>query len=74
MANVLNQQVKELKNKNEAEIVKIKKMHKTEVKSWRKELGEERRQKVNLEKKLEEGNLMKHEIVEKSLSRSSLEC
>ena len=65
VVNRLNQQLRDLKNKNEAEIVNIKKMHKTEVKSWRKELGEERRLKVNLEKKLEEGNLMKHEIVEK---------
>ena len=63
VANRLNQQLRELKIKHETEIVSIKKMHKAEVKSWKKELGEERREKVNIEKKLEEVNLMKNEVI-----------
>ena len=63
VANRLNQQLRELKIKHETEIVSIKKMHKAEVKSWKKELGEERREKVNIEKKLEEVNLVKNEVI-----------
>ena len=64
VANKLNQQLREVKMKNDAEIVHIKKMHKAEVKSWKKELGDERREKVKLEKKLEEVNLMQNEVAE----------
>ena len=39
----------------------IKKEHKAEIKSWRKDLGNERRQKVNLEKQLEKIYLMQKE-------------
>ena len=59
--NKLNQQLKDYKIKNAADIKDIKKTQKAELKSVRKELGEERRQKVNLEKKIE---MMQNEIIE----------
>ena len=46
--------MRELKLKAEKENVLSKKRHKDEVKSWKKELGEERKDKVKLEKKLDE--------------------
>ena len=64
IANKLNKQLRDLKLKNEAEVVNMKKRHKAEVKSWKKDLGEERRQKINLEKKIEE--MQNAQIDEKS--------
>ena len=45
-------------------------MHKAEVKSWNKDLGEERRQKVNLEKKIEE---MQNAKIEEKSNQNLLE-
>ena len=53
IANNLNKQMRELKLKAEKENVLSKKRHKDEVKSWKKELGEERKDKIKLEKKLD---------------------
>ena len=40
-----------VKIKNAAEVVNMKKAQKAEIKSWKKDLGDERRQRINLEKK-----------------------
>ena len=53
IAKNLNKQISELKLKVEKEKVIANKRFKDEVKSWKKELGEERREKIKLEKKLE---------------------
>ena len=53
ISNTLNKQLSDLKRKVEEEKALVKKMHKDEVKSWKKDLGDERKQKVKLEKKLE---------------------
>ena len=53
ISNKLNKQLHELRNKHEKDIALIQKTHKTEVKSWRKDLGEERREKIKLSEKLE---------------------
>ena len=53
ISNTLNKQLNELRNKHDAEIARIKKAHKAEVKSWKKDLGEERREKLKIMKKLE---------------------
>ena len=53
ISNNLNKHVKELKIKAEKENVLAQKRHKAEVKSWKEDLGEERKMKINLEKKLE---------------------
>ena len=45
-------------------MVNLKKMHKAEIKSWKKDLGEERRKNVNLEKKLEKVNSVKSDTIE----------
>ena len=45
--------MKDLKVKADKEKVLAQKRHKAEVKSWKKDLGEERKKKINLEKKLE---------------------
>ena len=49
----MNKRVKNLKIKAEKENALAQKRHKAEVKSWKKDLGEERKKKINLEKKLE---------------------
>ena len=49
----MNKHLKELKIKAEKENALVKKRHKAEVKSWKKDFGEERRMKRNLENKLE---------------------
>lgn len=46
IANNLNKQIRELKLKAEKENVLAKKRQKDEVKSWKKELGEERKEKI----------------------------
>ena len=61
VVNKLHQQLKYLKTKTEADLKDIKKSQKAELKSWRKELGEEKRQKVNLEKKIE---VIQNEMIE----------
>ena len=48
----MNKHVKELKIKAEKESVLAQKRYKAEVKSWKKDLGEERREKINLKKKV----------------------
>ena len=53
ISNNLNKQIKDLKSRAEKEKVLAKKMYKAEVQSWKKELGEERKKNINLEKKLE---------------------
>ena len=53
ISNALNKQLNELRNKHDAETARIKKAHKAEVKSWKKDLGEERREKIKIMKKLE---------------------
>ena len=53
VSNNLNKQLNEIRVKTEKETALIKKIHKKEVKSWRKNLGEERRQKIKLEKELQ---------------------
>ena len=53
IANNLNKQMREFKLKTEKENIVVSKRHKDEVKSWRKDLGEERKEKIKLEKKLE---------------------
>jgi len=72
VTNKQNEQLKELKLKNEAETVNIKKIHKAEVKSWRKNLGDEKRHRVKLERQLEEGNLEKNKIIEEKANKSFL--
>ena len=52
ISNNLNKKLSEIKIKNDKECVALKKMHKTEVKAWKKELGQERREKIKLEKEL----------------------
>merc|ERR1712142_408825 len=53
IANKLNKQLSEIKIKNEKECASAKKLHKSEVKLWKKELGEERKERIKLEKELE---------------------
>ena len=50
----LNKQLTESKVKAGKEKAAIVKEYKAEIKSWRKDLGEERKQKMKLEKKIEE--------------------
>ena len=52
IANSFNKHIKEVKMKAEKESVVAQKRHKAEVKAWKKDLDEERREKINLEKKL----------------------
>ena len=53
IVNQLNKQMNDNRIQNEKHVANIKKSHKAEVKSWRKDLGEERKEKVKLNKKLE---------------------
>ena len=53
VSNNLNKKLSEIRTKSEKEIAALKRSHKVEVKLWRKELGEERKQKMKLEDKLE---------------------
>ena len=45
VSNQLNKKLGELKIKNDKENAASKKAHKAEIKSWRKELGAERKEK-----------------------------
>ena len=49
----LNSELSETRVKTQNEIVKLRKAFKAEVKQWKKDLGEERKLKIRLEKKLE---------------------
>ena len=53
IVNQLNKKFSEFKKKTEKENASTIKSLKTEIKSWRKELGEERKEKLKLEEKLE---------------------
>ena len=53
IANNLNKQIRDLKLKVEKENVLANKRNKAELKLWKKELGEERKEKIKLEKKLD---------------------
>ena len=55
-SNRLNMELKEAKLKFSQEKALIERQHKFEVKAWRKEFGESNKEKVKLEKKLEEQN------------------
>ena len=55
-ANMIARELKEAKQKFSQEKALIERQHKFEVKAWRKELGESNKEKVKLEKKLEEQN------------------
>jgi len=57
IANKLNKDLSEVKIKNEKECANARKIHKAEVKSWRKELGDERKEKIMLEKMINEKNV-----------------
>ena len=48
ISNKLNKQLSEVKTKNGKEIDAAKKIHTAEIRSWRKELGEGRKDKINL--------------------------
>ena len=50
----MNKQLTEFKTQAEKEKAAIAKEHKAEIKSWMKDLGEERKQKIKSEKKIEE--------------------
>ena len=54
VAEKLNKNLKEVKEKFKQEKAEILVNHKTEVKSWRKKLGEETKSKITLRKKLED--------------------
>ena len=53
VSNNLNKKIGEIRIKSEKNIAALKRSHKVEVKFWRKELGEERKQKMKLEDKLD---------------------
>ena len=53
ISNQLNKQLNENRVQNEKNIAHIKKTHKAEVKAWRKELGEERKDKIKVNERLE---------------------
>jgi len=53
ISNKLNKQISEMKIKNDKEFASVKKLHRSEVKLWKKELGEERKERIKLEKELE---------------------
>ena len=53
ISNQLNKKLSELKAKNEKENAATKKVHKAQIKSWRKELGEVRKDNIKLQEKLE---------------------
>ena len=53
IAKNLNKQMRDFKLKVEKENVLANKRNKAEVKSWKKELGDERKEKIKLEKKLD---------------------
>jgi len=52
ISNSLNKQLGEVKIRTEKENAFVKKKHKEEVKSWKKQLGEERKKNVKLEENL----------------------
>ena len=57
----MNKKLNELKIRVEKESSATKKSHKAEIKSWRKELGEERKKKLKLEENIEQlKNKIKH--------------
>ena len=66
IANQLNKKLSEEKTKAERENSATKRSFKAEVKSWRKELGEERKAKMKLEENLE---IMKNELKLKELCK-----
>ena len=53
VSNNLNKKLGDIRIKSEKDIAALKRSHKVELKFWRKELGEERKQKMKLEDKLE---------------------
>ena len=53
IASTLNKQLSDVRKKTEKENALIKKMHTAELKSWRKKLGEERKQKIKLQEQLD---------------------
>ena len=53
IANQVNKKLNDYKIKSEKDHASAIKSLKAEIKSWKKELGEERKEKINLEKKLE---------------------
>ena len=67
----LNEEMNEAKTKNEKENAIAKKMHKDEVKSWKKKLGNERKSKIKLKKIIDEtenkkcGNELEKQLAEK---------
>ena len=52
-SNRINKELSECKLRFSQDIASIKKQHKSEVKAWRKELGEANKQKVKLQRELE---------------------
>ena len=53
ISNQLNIKLGEFRTRSETEKAAARKEHKVEIKSWRKELGEERRENIKLKEKLE---------------------
>ena len=53
VSNQMNRKFSEFKTKSEKDNAALKKSHRAEVKSWKQELGNERKEKIKLEKKLE---------------------
>ena len=53
ISNQINKKLSEVRFKAEKDSAAMKKSNQAEVKSWRKELGKERKEKIKLEKKLE---------------------
>ena len=68
--NRLNQDLSELRVKHQKEKTEIIKNLKSEIKSWRKDLGDERKEKIKLEKQLE----LLQKKVEVKLKTSTQTC
>ena len=68
--NKLNRDISELNVKHQKEKTEITKNLKSEIKSWRKDLGSERKEKLKLEKQLE----MLQKKVEEKLHKSTQAC
>ena len=58
-SNRLNKELRESKQKFYQEKASIEKQHKLQVKAWRKELGESNKEKIKLQKQMEEKNYEK---------------
>jgi ATP-dependent Lon protease len=69
----LNSELSESKEKFDEEIDELQNKFKIEFKAWKKELGEERRMKINLENKLKHAAQEKIVPADKSRSNNTIE-